>query len=50
MKQIGTIEPGKLADVVVLSDDYFAVPEEKLKKIRSVLTMVGGRIVHDAGI
>ncbi len=49
-KQIGTIEPGKLADVVVLSDDYFTVPDEKLKKIRSVLTMVGGRIVHDAGI
>jgi len=50
LKQIGTIEPGKLADVVVLSDDYFTVPDEKLKKIRSVLTMVGGRIVHDAGI
>ncbi len=49
-KQIGTIEPGKLADVVVLSDDYFTVPDEKLKKIRSVLTMVGGRIVHDAGL
>src|SRR5229473_1131094 len=49
-KQIGTIEPGKLADVVVLSDDYFTVPDEKLKKIRSVLTMLGGRIVHDAGI
>ena len=49
-KQIGTIEPGKLADVVVLSDDYFTVPDEKLKKIRSVLTMVGGRIVHNAGI
>src|SRR5262245_54218602 len=48
--QIGTIEPGKLADLAVLSDDYFAVPDEKLKKIRSVLTVVGGRIVHEAGI
>ena len=48
--QIGTIEPGKLADLIVLSDDYFAVPDEQLKKIRSVLTVVGGRIVHDAGI
>jgi predicted amidohydrolase YtcJ len=48
--QIGTIEPGKLADLVVLSDDYFTVPDEKLKKIRSVLTIVGGRVVHDAGI
>ena len=48
--QIGTIEPGKLADLVVLSDDYFTVPDEKLKKICSMLTIVGGRIVHDAGI
>jgi len=46
--QIGSIEPGKLADLAVLSDDYFTVPDEKLKKIRSVLTVVGGRIVHDA--
>jgi predicted amidohydrolase YtcJ len=48
--QIGTIEPGKLADLVVLSDDYFTVPDEKLKKIRSVLTVVGGTIMHDAGV
>jgi len=48
--QIGTIEPGKLADVVVLSDDYFTVPDEKVKKIQSVLTVVGGMIVHDAGV
>jgi hypothetical protein len=48
--QIGTIEPGKLADLVVLSDDYFTVPDEKLKKIRSVLTVVGGAIIHDAGV
>jgi predicted amidohydrolase YtcJ len=48
--QIGTIEPGKLADLVVLSDDYFSVPDEGLKKIRSVLTVVGGTIVYNAGI
>src|SRR5229473_7087854 len=48
--QTGTIEPGKLADLVVLNDDYFTVPDEKVKKIRSVLTVVGGTIVHDAGI
>ena len=45
----GTIEPGKLADAVVLDRDYFAVPEEEIKKIRAVLTIVDGRIVHDAG-
>lgn len=46
---LGTIEPGKLADLVVLSADYFdpaAVPNEDIKSIHSVLTMVGGRIVH----
>ena len=48
--QLGTIEPGKLADLVVLSDDYFTVPDQKLKKIRSALTVVGGSIVYDAGV
>jgi predicted amidohydrolase YtcJ len=48
-EQIGTIEPGKLADLAVLSDDYFTIPDESLKKIRSVLTVVGGNIVHNAG-
>ena len=48
--RIGTIEPGRLADLAVLSDDYFTVPDERLKSIRSVLTVVGGRIVHDAGV
>ena len=48
--QLGSIEAGKLADLVVLSDDYFAVPDERLKKIRSVMTVMGGRIVHDAKV
>jgi predicted amidohydrolase YtcJ len=47
--RIGTIEPGKLADLVVLDRDYFSVPEEEIKKVRSVLTVVNGSIVHDAG-
>jgi hypothetical protein len=47
--QIGTIEPGRLADLAVLSDDYFTVPDEALKRIRSVMTVVAGRIVHDEG-
>ena len=47
--RIGTIEPGKLADLVVLDRDYFTVPEIEIKKIRSVLTLVNGRLVHDAG-
>jgi predicted amidohydrolase YtcJ len=47
--RLGTIEPGKLADVAVLSHDYFAVPDEDLKRIRSVLTIVNGTIAYDAG-
>jgi predicted amidohydrolase YtcJ len=47
---LGSIEVGKLADVVVLNHDYFAVSNEDLKRIRSVLTVVGGNIVHDAGV
>ena len=45
---LGTLEPGKYADLVVLSDDYFdakAVPDEAIKKIHSLLTVVGGRVV-----
>jgi len=45
--RIGSIEPGKLGDLAVLDRDYFTVPEEEIKQIRSVLTIVGGTIVHD---
>ena len=37
---------GKLADLVVLSDDYLAVPEEQILNLSSVLTVVGGKIVY----
>jgi len=48
--RIGTIEPGKLADLTVLDRDYFAVPEADIKKVRSVLTVVDGQIVHNSGV
>ncbi|WP_440641283.1 amidohydrolase [Bradyrhizobium sp. PUT101] len=41
----GTIEPGKLADMVVLSADYTAVPEDQIKDIKVDMTIVGGKVV-----
>jgi predicted amidohydrolase YtcJ len=46
--RLGTIEPGKLADLAVLDRDYFSVPDVEIKKVRSVLTVVNGRIVHES--
>ncbi|WP_075222680.1 amidohydrolase family protein [Acuticoccus yangtzensis] len=45
----GRLAPGMLADLVVLSDDYFTVPEGDIAGITAVLTMLGGRIVHGSG-
>jgi hypothetical protein len=41
----GSIEIGKLADLAVLDRDYFNIPEEEIKEINAVLTMVGGEVV-----
>jgi predicted amidohydrolase YtcJ len=49
-RDLGTIEPGKLADLVVLTDDYFdpkRVPDDMIRTLRSVLTVVDGKVVHD---
>jgi len=46
--RLGTIEPGKLADVAVLDRDYFSVPDVEIRKVRSELTVVNGRIVHES--
>jgi predicted amidohydrolase YtcJ len=45
----GTLEPGRFADLAVLSDDYFAVEDDAIRGLESVLTMVGGRVVHGTG-
>ncbi|HTE96072.1 MAG TPA: amidohydrolase family protein [Bradyrhizobium sp.] len=44
--KLGSIEVGKLADLAVLSDDPLSVSDDKLKRLRSVLTLQAGRIVH----
>jgi len=42
----GSIVPGQLADLAVLSSDYFSIPEEEIKRLESVLTIVGGKVVY----
>jgi hypothetical protein len=43
------IKAGRLADLAVLSDDYFSIPESEIVHLRSVLTMLGGTAVHGEG-
>lgn len=47
---LGSLEPGKLADIAVLSADPLTIPETELRGIRSCLTVVGGKIVHRGGV
>jgi predicted amidohydrolase YtcJ len=42
----GSIAPGKLGDIVVLSDDLFTIPPTKIKDTRVDMTIVGGKIVY----
>ena len=42
----GSIEPGKLADLIVIDRDYLACPEEEIQDIEVVRTVVGGRTVY----
>src|SRR5678809_1297514 len=44
---LGAIQQGKLADLVVLDRDYLTIPADQIKDIKPVLTMVDGRIVYD---
>ena len=45
--ELGSIAPGKLADLLVLDRDYLTVPADEIKDINPLITMVGGRIVYD---
>ncbi|MDO8677009.1 MAG: amidohydrolase family protein [Acidobacteriota bacterium] len=46
----GRLAVGMLADLAVLSADMFTVPLEQMAAIRSVMTIIGGRVVHDTGV
>jgi predicted amidohydrolase YtcJ len=43
---VGSFVEGKFADLAVLTEDYLTVPEDRIRKIESVLTLVGGKAVH----
>ena len=43
----GSLEPGKLADLAVLSADPLGVGEAELRDVAAAMTMVGGKIVHE---
>ena len=45
---LGSLSPGKYADLVVLDRDYFTVPVDDIAAIKPVLTLIGGRAVYDA--
>jgi predicted amidohydrolase YtcJ len=45
---LGSIQPGKYADLLVLDRDYFSVPAAQIKDIKPLMTMVGGKIVYAA--
>jgi predicted amidohydrolase YtcJ len=45
----GSLEPGKLADLAVLSTDYMTAPLDQIESIESLITMVGGKVVYAAG-
>ncbi|HUP95673.1 MAG TPA: amidohydrolase [Burkholderiales bacterium] len=46
---LGSLQPGKYADLLVLDRDYLTVPADQIKDIRPLMTMVGGKVVYESG-
>jgi predicted amidohydrolase YtcJ len=44
---LGSIQPGKLADMLVLDRDYLTIPADQIKDIKTLMTIVGGKVVYD---
>ncbi len=47
--KLGSIETGKLADLIVIDRDYMTIPEDEIHEINVLLTMVGGKVVYEVG-
>ena len=45
--QLGSLEVGKLADMVVLNKEFLKIPDEELKSIRAEMTFLGGQLVYE---
>lgn len=45
--ELGNLEPSKFADLMVLDRDYLSVPEIEIRRIKPLLTMVGGEVVFE---
>ena len=43
----GSLEPGKLADIVMLSENILDYPEKKLMDVKTVMTMIDGEVVYE---
>jgi predicted amidohydrolase YtcJ len=48
--RIGSIEPGKLADIAILSQDIMTIDEDRIPETRVLTTLLGGHPVHDTGL
>ena len=46
-KTLGSIEPGKLADFVILDGDYMKVPEDKISDLKAIMTVIDGKVVYE---